>query len=120
MAESNEKKREPCHLHKAQGLEAWSTRERCIYWRLLEAQDMKLSNKQSCGLQHYKVIENLQPEMAKWLLAMKKGLRTQPLRQENRGLRSRAENKNSGTSVKQLAFYHSRNRVNTRWRGSRE
>lgn len=74
MAESNEKKREPCHLHKAQGLEAWCTRERCIYWRLLEAQDMKLSNKQGCGLRHHKVIKDLQPEMAKWLLAMKKRL----------------------------------------------
>ena len=75
MAEAkNKKKREPCRLHEAGGLEAWCTRERCIYWRLLEAQDIDASNVHGCGLQHYKVMDNLSPEMAEWLLAMKKKL----------------------------------------------
>lgn len=74
MAEVNEKEREKCKLHKAQDLDAWCTRERCIYWRLLESQDVDLSNDQGCGLQHYKILEQLKPEMADWLLEMKKRL----------------------------------------------
>ena len=74
MAEADKKKRERCHLHAAQGIEAWCTRERCIYWRLLEAQDVDASNVKGCGLQHYRIIESVTPEMAEWLLAMKKRL----------------------------------------------
>ncbi len=69
-----EENRERCHLHRAQGLEAWCTRESCIYWRLLESQDYEPSNEDACGLQHYNIIDNVSPEMAAWLLQMKKRL----------------------------------------------
>ncbi|MHB9053149.1 MAG: hypothetical protein ACYC5F_04060 [Thermoleophilia bacterium] len=74
MSEAAEKDRERCHLHAANGIDAWCTRERCIYWRLLESQDVDASNVKGCGLQHYQVIESVTPEMAEWLLSMKKRL----------------------------------------------
>ncbi|MHB1055933.1 MAG: hypothetical protein ACYC6B_02735 [Thermoleophilia bacterium] len=75
MSESDKKHiREKCRLHQAQGLEAWCSRESCIYWRLLESQDVVASNEKGCGLQHFGVIEDLTPEMAAWLLNMKKRL----------------------------------------------
>ena len=74
MAENQKIKRESCRLHAAQGLEAWCSRERCIYWRLLEAQDMAqdmaqdivLSNEQACGLQPYSLLEKVTPRVAAW------------------------------------------------------
>jgi hypothetical protein len=74
MSEPKKAKREPCRLHAARGIEAWCTREHCIYWRLLQAQDVELSNEQGCGLQHYHLVEGLSPDMAEWLLTMKKRL----------------------------------------------
>lgn len=64
-------KRERCELHQASGFDAWCTRDVCIYWRLLQAQDEELSNADGCGLQHFNMIESLSPEMAKWLLNIK-------------------------------------------------
>ncbi|MBI5870583.1 MAG: hypothetical protein HZB44_06455 [Actinobacteria bacterium] len=66
--------REPCRLHKAQGLEAWCSRDKCIYWRLIESQDLDMSNEQGCGLQFYQMLDTLSPEMAEWLLKMKNRL----------------------------------------------
>lgn len=66
--------KEKCHLHQAQGLEAWCTRDKCIYWRLLESQDVEISNEVACGIRHFGILENVSPEMAQWLLAMKKNL----------------------------------------------
>lgn len=66
--------REPCRLHKAQGLEAWCSRDKCIYWRLIEPQDLEASNKLGCGLQFYQMLDTLSPEMADWLLKMKSRL----------------------------------------------
>lgn len=66
--------REKCELHGANGLEEWCTRESCIFWRLLEAQkeqEEQVSNKDGCGLQHFNLIEGLDPGMAEWLLDMK-------------------------------------------------
>ena len=66
--------REKCRLQLAQGLEAWCTRESCIYVRLFESQDLIVSNEKGCGLQHFGVVEDLSPEMAAWLLTMTKRL----------------------------------------------
>lgn len=66
--------REKCHLHQAQCLEVWCTRDSCIYWRLLEPQEVGISIKKGCGLQHFGVLDDLSPEMAAWLLTMKKRL----------------------------------------------
>ncbi|MHB1391385.1 MAG: hypothetical protein ACYCXF_09205 [Thermoleophilia bacterium] len=67
-------KEEKCRLHEVQGLEAWCTRESCIYWRMLEPQDIDLDNEKGCGLQHFGVLGGLTPEVAAWLLSMKKRL----------------------------------------------
>jgi len=76
MAETAREKpeRERCELNAARGIDAWCTRESCIYWRLLQAQDVEVSNVQGCGLQHYSVLNDVTPEMADWLLKMKKRL----------------------------------------------
>lgn len=79
MNEKGKTPKEKCHLHEANGLEAWCSRESCIYWRLLEPLDVDadsigISNDEGCGLQHYRIVENLSPEMAQWLLSMKKRL----------------------------------------------
>jgi hypothetical protein len=80
VSEKNNIQREPCKLQKARGIDAWCTREECIYWRLLEPQDVDglevkhISNSMGCGLQHYDIISGLTPEMADWLLSMKKRL----------------------------------------------
>jgi hypothetical protein len=66
--------KEKCELHHAGGLEEWCTRQSCIFWRLIEAQDEEESNKTGCGLQHFRVIETLKPDMAEWLLNLKKQL----------------------------------------------
>lgn len=63
-----------CKLHGANGIEAWCTRDSCIYWRLLKTQEVDVSNDIGCGLEHYKIIGGLTPEMAEWLLSMKKRL----------------------------------------------
>lgn len=65
---------EPCRLHEAQGLEAWCSRDKCIYWRLIDSQDLEISNEKGCGLQFYEMLDTLSPEMAEWLLKMKKRL----------------------------------------------
>ncbi|RJQ45352.1 MAG: hypothetical protein C4534_04690 [Gaiellales bacterium] len=67
-------KKEKCQLHKANGLEAWCTRDECIYWRLIDAQDEGISNREACGLQHFGILERLEPDMAEWLLQVKKQL----------------------------------------------
>lgn len=74
MSDKIATKREPCRLHEAQGLEAWCSRDKCIYWRLLEVHDLEMSNEQGCGLQFYEMMEGLSPDMADWLLKMKKRL----------------------------------------------
>jgi hypothetical protein len=66
--------REKCHLNAANGIEAWCTRDKCIYWRLMEAQDADAPTSCGCGLQHYGFLKDVTPEMASWLLAMKKRL----------------------------------------------
>lgn len=66
--------REPCRLHKAQGLEAWCSRDKCIYWRLIDSQDLEMSNEHGCGLQFYEMLDRLSREKAEWLLKMKKRL----------------------------------------------
>jgi hypothetical protein len=67
-------KREKCELQKARGLDAWCSHDSCIYWRLLEPQDVDTSNIAGCGLQHHGMLEHLTPEMADWLISMKKRL----------------------------------------------
>ncbi|MHB8792331.1 MAG: hypothetical protein ACYC6O_03195 [Thermoleophilia bacterium] len=74
MNDNQEINREPCRLHKAQGLEAWCSRDNCIFWRLIEVQDLDMSNELGCGLQFYELLDSLTPEMAEWLLKMKQRL----------------------------------------------
>jgi len=66
--------RERCQLQKAKGMEAWCSRDKCIYWRLLEVQDLETSNELGCGLQFYQLIDGLDPDMADWLIKIKKRL----------------------------------------------
>lgn len=73
MAELPEEEKDECQLYSANGLEAWCTCESCIYWRLLEPQDIE-SGRKGCGLQHYGIVDNITPDMARWLLEMKKRL----------------------------------------------
>ncbi len=70
----NKTPREPCLLHELNGLEAWCTREKCIYWRLLDAQDIEISNEEACGLQYFGIADKIDAGTAKWLLKMKKCL----------------------------------------------
>ncbi|MHB0914111.1 MAG: hypothetical protein ACYC5A_03720 [Thermoleophilia bacterium] len=87
-------KRERCELHHANSLDAWCTREVCIYWRLLQAQDEDISSSEGCGLQHFSIIENLSPEMAKWLLDIKSQLEnTNPDLEKSRITFKRRESK---------------------------
>ncbi|MHB9111393.1 MAG: hypothetical protein ACYC4D_02015 [Thermoleophilia bacterium] len=74
MNDKQANKPEPCRLHQAQNLEEWCSRDNCIYWRLLETQDLDVSNKEGCGLQFYQIVDSLTPEMGEWLLKMKKRL----------------------------------------------
>lgn len=74
MNENGTKSRERCELHAKQGIEAWCSREKCIFWRLLDTQDVQISNEQGCGLQHFNTLEDLDPETAAWLLRMKRKL----------------------------------------------
>jgi len=74
MSSENNSQKEKCHLHKAQGIDAWCTRDKCIYWRLMEAQDVDMSNEVACGIRHFGVLDEVSPEMSEWLLNMKKSL----------------------------------------------
>jgi hypothetical protein len=74
MSDSNKKIQDKCLLHEANGLNAWCTRESCIYWRMLKSQDIDDDNEVGCGLQHYNMLQNLSPEMAEWLLTIKRRL----------------------------------------------
>lgn len=74
MSVEEKPEKEMCHLHKAKGLDAWCTRDKCIYWRLLEAQDVDITNEIACGVRHFGILENVSPEMAEWLLSMKRNL----------------------------------------------
>lgn len=74
MADRKDKPIERCRLCSHQGTDEWCTREKCVYWRLLEAQDEDLSNVEGCGLQFFNVLEDLTPEMGEWLLSMKRKL----------------------------------------------
>lgn len=74
MSEEETTEKEQCHLYQVRGIEAWCTRDKCIYWRLLEAQDAHAPNNRGCGLQHYGLIDEITPEMTEWLLSMKKRL----------------------------------------------
>ncbi len=65
---------ERCRLQEALGIEAWCSRNKCIYWRLLDSQDNDMSSVQGCGLQHYGVINGLDEATGNWLLSMKKRL----------------------------------------------
>lgn len=65
---------EACRLYEANDLESWCTRKHCIYWRLLESQDVSVSNKIGCGLEHHGLMEGISSQTAKWLLSMKKRL----------------------------------------------
>ncbi len=65
---------EKCMLQKLNGLEAWCTREKCIFWRLLDAQDIEVSNEEACGLQHFGIIDKIDPGTAAWLLNVKNRL----------------------------------------------
>jgi hypothetical protein len=67
-------KKEKCELNRVNGVEEWCTRESCVFWRLIEAQDEEVSNTVGCGLQHFLVFKDLMPEMADWLLERKKQL----------------------------------------------
>ncbi|MBE0428525.1 MAG: hypothetical protein IBX61_01475 [Thermoleophilia bacterium] len=71
---SKTENRELCELQKSLGIEAWCTQESCIYWRLLEPQDIDGLSEKGCGLQHYKIVDSITPEMADWLLGMKRRL----------------------------------------------
>lgn len=74
-----------CRLHEANNLEAWCTRDQCIFWRLIESQDEEISNSVGCGLQHFNMIDSMDPEMARWLLEVKKQLEnTDPLSEKSR------------------------------------
>ena len=71
---SDDKTREKCKLQESLGIEAWCSREKCIYWRLLEAQDIEASNDAGCGLEHYGIVNRVDNATAEWLLSMKKRL----------------------------------------------
>ncbi len=74
MSADDKRPEERCKLQAKQGIEAWCTRDKCIFWRLLDAQDINVSNRQGCGLQYFRMVEKLDPETAAWLLQMKRKL----------------------------------------------
>lgn len=65
---------EICMLHKVNGLDEWCSRHECIFWRFIEAQDVRVISRIGCGLQYHERIEGLSEEGAEWLLVMKKRL----------------------------------------------
>lgn len=69
-----EKTEEQCNLTRVLGIKAWCTKNSCIYWRLLEPQDIETKAEEGCGLQHNGFLETLSPQMAKWLLDIKRRL----------------------------------------------
>lgn len=72
--DEKQQKQEKCHILNSQGLEAWCTREKCIYWRLLEPQDLDVSNEHGCGLKHFDIVTSIDSETASWLIEMKERL----------------------------------------------
>lgn len=78
MDDKNKPAKQPeiCMLHQANGLKEWCTREECVFWRFIEAQDASVVSRVGCGLQYHDRIEGLSGESADWLLSMKKRLRS--------------------------------------------
>lgn len=74
MNSDSKKAREKCHLCAKQGINEWCSRDRCVFWRLLETQDEDLSNMEGCGLSFFELLDELTPETAEWLLGMKRRL----------------------------------------------
>lgn len=68
------KNKDLCRLSEVNGIEAWCTREKCIYWRLLVSQDIESEQEVGCGIQHFDLIDGLDPETAAWMLSMKRRL----------------------------------------------
>ena len=62
---------EKCRLNEANGLDEWCTRQSCIFWRLLEPQDIKTSNKEGCGLVRNGYLEVVPEKISNWLLRAK-------------------------------------------------
>jgi hypothetical protein len=63
--------RERCRLKHSVSIEAWCSREKCIFWRLVEAQDADISNRKGCGLQYFDFLDGMEPELARWLAEVK-------------------------------------------------
>ena len=91
---SKTEEHELCELQKSRGIEAWCNHEACIFWRLVEPQDIDGISEKGCGLQHYHILEELSPEVADWLVSMKKRLgNTTPEVAKSRITFRRRENK---------------------------
>lgn len=71
---SDEMEDRQCNLQEVLGIQAWCTRESCIYFRLLEPQDINLGEDETCGLLHNGLLNTLSPEMAEWLVEIKERL----------------------------------------------
>ena len=72
MAEDN--KKDLCRLSEVNSVKAWCSRDKCIYWRLLESQDIGSEDEVGCGIQHFGLIDGLDQETAAWMLSMKRRL----------------------------------------------
>lgn len=86
MRGNSERAKEKCHLKACQCIDGWCTRDRCIYWRLLDPQEVDAaSNEEGCGLRFFGVVDDLEPETVKWLLEMKEKLEnTDPAQEKAR------------------------------------
>lgn len=71
MKKEEKTEKERCRLQKVLGIDAWCTKESCIYWRLLSPQDIKISDSEGCGLSYNDLFRQLSPDMAEWLLTIK-------------------------------------------------
>lgn len=72
---TEQEKTDRCRLNEINGIDAWCTGDKCIYWRLLESQqDIEDENEIGCGIQHFGLIDQLEADTASWLLSMKKRL----------------------------------------------
>ncbi len=74
MEAGGKRKREKCRLKETGNINAWCTREKCIFWRLAQAQDVYISNETGCGLQYFDILDKVDPELARWLIETKEKL----------------------------------------------
>jgi hypothetical protein len=77
--------KEKCHLKACQCIEGWCSRDKCIYWRLLDPQEVDVSNEEGCGLRFFGIVDELDPDTVRWLLDMKEKLEnTDPAQEKAR------------------------------------